>query len=746
MIVKKLLALALACVLVISLTACGEKKDVPELLHPIETANAVYVVTRTNLEMRQTTGGYVMPECVDMKFDFESTVHDVKVEMGSHVNKGDLLFELNSGLEDEIKRLELSIEREQTEYDYDLEQFNKQIKDMKKMISAMGSTYEGRMMRLQMQEIQLQFDWNHSGLAKKIDENRKDLEKKKQQLSDSSVYAPCSGTVVYCSIANDGDYIHEDTTYLTIAKDDSYVLACPYISETDMRSYSRVTAQIGGVEYDAKYRAYTEEELYHLEACGNAFDSYFTAELPETVSVGDYVLFSFWQSTAQPVITVPTTAVVKNGTTYEVTVIQDGRLVTREVSVGGSSLNDTEITEGLEEGEVVYIGKDLARYGVEYETRKAESVEIVEKVFCSGARRYAQKSEPYLNKVPGTIEEFLTDTTYNILVKKGDPIFVVKASINRSAQEQAKQDLRKYEADFALDKEKREEQIEELEKKMKKMSKKDLEYSLAELDLKDMKTALAEAIETYEEKREELEERVRNYEEWDGKSVTVCAESDGVISSISRFKVGDNLNEGDYLFDVYDIDSYCISLDPNDSYTLRYGQKVTLETTTDGETLEFGATIISAPNVRPLDISNTEHNKIYLALDNPDDYSKVGETGIIGFTEYNLSNCMLIDDVLIGHDEKEEDEDSKKTNTQQQQNPGYGFGFGYEQQPTTTTKDLESNIFDSEEHEKQKGKAYVWVYDAEGRAVKRYVRIMRHSDDKYWIVDGLKYGDTIVLH
>ena len=245
---KKILALALACVLIISLTACGEKKEVPELLHPIETANAVYVVKKTDLAMRPTTGGYVMPECMDMKFDFSTTVHDIKVELGSHVNEGDLLFELNSGLEDEIKRLELSIEREQTEYDYDLEQFNKQIKDMKKMISAMGSSYEGRLMRIQMQEIQLQFDKNHAGLAKQIDENRKELEKKKQQLADSSVYAPCSGTVVYMSVANDGDRITEDRTYLTIAKDNTRILACPYISETDMRSYSRVTAQVGGVE------------------------------------------------------------------------------------------------------------------------------------------------------------------------------------------------------------------------------------------------------------------------------------------------------------------------------------------------------------------------------------------------------------------------------------------------------------------------------------------------------------------
>ena len=225
--------------------------------------------------------------------------------------------------------------------------------------------------------------------------------------------------------------------------------------------------------------------------------------------------------------------------------------------------------------------------------------------------------------------------------------------------------------------------------------------------------------------------------------MTIYAEEDGVISSLSRYKAGDKLGEGDYLFDLYDLNSYCICMDkPGDEYMLRYGQKVTFETVAEGESRIFNGTIVSAPNVRPLDAG--DHNKIYVALDNTDDYSRIGETGIIGYTEYVLTNCMLIDELLVGHDEKVAEDDSKKQQ-QNQQNPGGGaFDWFYEEQETTV--EVETKLLDSEEHEKQKGKAYVWVYDDNGCAVKRYVRVMRHLEGQYWIVDGISENDTILYH
>ena len=66
---KRIAILLTLTVLMLSFTGCGEKENVPELLYPVETANAVCVVKKAPLTVVQSTGGYVVPECVDLKFD-----------------------------------------------------------------------------------------------------------------------------------------------------------------------------------------------------------------------------------------------------------------------------------------------------------------------------------------------------------------------------------------------------------------------------------------------------------------------------------------------------------------------------------------------------------------------------------------------------------------------------------------------------------------------------------------------------
>ena len=45
-----------------------------------------------------------------------------------------------------------------------------------------------------------------------------------------------------------------------------------------------------------------------------------------------------------------------------------------------------------------------------------------------------------------------------------------------------------------------------------------------------------------------------------------------------------------------------------------------------------------------------------------------------------------------------------------------------------------------------KSTAYIWVYDANGVVVKRYIRVMRATDGRYWVVDGVADDDTILVH
>jgi len=736
---RRIAILLTAVMLMISLAGCKEKTTAPELLKPIETANAVCVVKKAPLTVVKSTGGYVVPECVDMSFDYETSAYRVAVDLGEHVTQGQLLMELNPGLEDEIKRLEIDIVREQTEYDYDLEQFNKQLRNMRNYANSLGNSYSGRMMRLQIQEMQLSFERSHTELEKKLADARENLQKKQQEAADAKVYAPCDGTVVYQSVYEDGDVIYEDKTFLSIAKDDSRLLACGFISASDYALYTSAQAKIGDDIYDVKYIPYTEDEVYRLDRTGNRYDSYFTAELKDDVATGDYVQFLFTMTTEEPVLSVPTSALTKNGTQYSVMLVREGYMESREVTIGEAGLNDTEILTGLAEGDTVFVAKNLTRYGVEYETATPSKETFVEHIGCTGARKVARISEPYENKVPGAITEIHLNGISNITVKKGDPIFTVKASVSRSDQEQAKVDLRQYTDSYEEARGVLEDKLEELEKRMKRISKSSLEYALAELDRNDCLAEIEELDKTAGEEIEKLTERIENFEAWNEQTVTIVAEKDCVVSSISKYKVGTELREGEILFDMYDLKSFSICLDkPAEDNRLRYGQKITLSSAVDGGEVEFPAHIISAANVRPEDV--TDKNIIYIALDDEDKYSEIGTTGIVYYDEYNIADTLVVDEALVYHDPKPA---SSNETTEPRQTDGGNWG---QSEQDSSYEEVESFTLDSEEHALSKGRAYVWVYDESNCAVKRYVRIMRVDHGKCWIIDGVSDNETIIVH
>ncbi|MBP5462304.1 MAG: hypothetical protein J6Y20_09290 [Lachnospiraceae bacterium] len=745
---KRILAILLTAVLLLSLSGCGKPEpETPELLHPIETANAVCIVSKQYLTSVQCTGGYVVPECVNLSFSYDTSAYQVAVVLGDHVTKGQLLMEFNPELEDTIKRMEIALEREKTEYDYDVEQFNKQIKELKNTAKLLGSSYESKMIKLQIQEMQLNFDRSHAEQAKLIEKDVEELEKKKQELQESKLYSPCDGVVVYQSVYEDGDPIRKDATFLSIAKDDTKQLACSFISRADYDEFTDVKAYIGEKSYDVKYIPYTDEELYKLERTGNEYDTYFTADLDDSVAIGDYVQFVFSKKSKEPVYTVPTAAIVKNGKLDTVMLVRDGFMESREVTVGDSGLNDTEIVSGLSEGDVVYIAKDLARFGAKYETLKPERVVYTEHIGCSGAQKVAREVEPFENIVPGEITEIHIKGIINIVVKEGDPIFTVKANVGRADLEQAKVDLRKYTDTYEEQRELFLDQIEELEKKMKKMKSSSLEYAIAEMDLSDLKEKLQNLDDEANEEITKLNERIQNFTEWDGQEVVIRAKKDCVLSDVSRYRVGTALNEGEILFNTYDLDSYSFQLTSiKQGYRLRYGQKVTVNSMVDGQEHNFDAHVISAPNVRPADASDKA--VVYVVLDNPDQYAEAGATGILYYDEYGVIDSLVIDKKLVYHDEKKETE-TRQTGNQQQggwQGGNFGDWGGWGQPQQEEYKEAESFKFDSEAYEINKGKPYVWVYDAQGCVVKRYICVMRNIDETCWVVDGLREDDTILVH
>ena len=127
---RRIQILAILMVAVMLLTACGKKVEAPELLIPVENPDAVYTAVKQKLKTTYVKEGSVCPEVVDLKFDYDSEVYDVQVQIGDFVKEGDLLFRLDEELEIKLKEAEAELTLRKKNYEVAVKQHNDQIKNM----------------------------------------------------------------------------------------------------------------------------------------------------------------------------------------------------------------------------------------------------------------------------------------------------------------------------------------------------------------------------------------------------------------------------------------------------------------------------------------------------------------------------------------------------------------------------------------------------------------------------------------
>ena len=130
---KRRIKILAALLIAVMLTGCGQKKNVPELLVPVENPDAVFVSKRMPLTTVTMMEGSVCPDVTDVKFDFDSCIYDLKVKVGDYVEEGDVLFYLDKDLEVRMKEAEVELALRKKNYEVAVKQFNDQIKNLKNL-------------------------------------------------------------------------------------------------------------------------------------------------------------------------------------------------------------------------------------------------------------------------------------------------------------------------------------------------------------------------------------------------------------------------------------------------------------------------------------------------------------------------------------------------------------------------------------------------------------------------------------
>ena len=219
--IRKLINIAAATLLCVSLAGCATNEDAPLVMVDSEddvisyslvnaSYNDVVKTVRIDCSYVQTTEQEVSFP-VTGKYVDKVYVHD-----GDKVKKGDILCELSSqSLEEEIERLTYQIQRNELQLSYLDIQENLDIQD--RWLPTLGNPYMNtEAISESVEAIQENYKRRRDLLNDSLEFDRADLSNKQRELRQSRIYASMDGVVYKLLPRLEGSTTKADTVIMTI--------------------------------------------------------------------------------------------------------------------------------------------------------------------------------------------------------------------------------------------------------------------------------------------------------------------------------------------------------------------------------------------------------------------------------------------------------------------------------------------------------------------------------------------------
>lgn len=362
---RKRISLTALILLTSMLAGCMQPAaDAPVLMEPVgvqsDTA-AAYIGDIYDVELFESA---VVPYVEEMYFEVNGSVESVNVYPGMMVEEGDILIELDqTSLVEREEALRKNLEYAQCDNAYadamaeiDIEILELELKELEAnhadetQIALKKNEIEQKKAALRQAQAMREPD---------MEVMRRELEAISEDLNKNILRAPFSGRVVYGMQLVQGSWVTAYDPVIYLADDSKLSLSGEFISESKLDNADRVYARIGAQDYDITQVPIDQNEYITLVLTGGTLTTQFDINGPEEhmdlLEAGQYAAVLVVSGLRSDVLLVPSGAVLRDATGRYVYVDEDGERVRRMVKTGKSTDGLVQITEGLEEGEVVYV-------------------------------------------------------------------------------------------------------------------------------------------------------------------------------------------------------------------------------------------------------------------------------------------------------------------------------------------------------------------------------------------------------
>lgn len=333
---RKGFRLAVIALTAVCFAGCGTKEESARsisLLAPVEAVVDIETALYRDFYTLKTKDAELTPHTEELAFEASGRVSKLYVEIGSEVKAGDLLAEQE---EDGVRTAAANA---LDKYLSEKKAYLDAVKSARKKLAGGLSADEREWYELLLSQAEEMWAMQEPGLWEIWEEAR-------SRVGNSKVYAPYDGVVTAC--VAQGTQLAAGQPVLALADTTrQYVIVGGYLAPSEYKTYDRVYAIINGKETELTY----EEELMQEEG----LRTYYTAKELNGAKFGDFILVCMVSDFREQVLSVPGNAIYKDGSGSYVYLIQEDTRVRRNVTTGRKNNIYTEIVEGLEEGDRIYV-------------------------------------------------------------------------------------------------------------------------------------------------------------------------------------------------------------------------------------------------------------------------------------------------------------------------------------------------------------------------------------------------------
>ena len=358
---KRIMILGLLLFAVI-LSGCGKQQvPAPPLQEPVGVQPDKVAAYIGDIYDVAYFNSAVVPYAEGLSFEIDGAVAEICFYPGMVVEKGDVLAKLDmSGTEQRVRELKAELEHmgKTAEYEDTVAQLDIDLMRLElKQLQQQGTTEQE--IKLKENEIaQKEAALRQTRQLRELDNQAKnsELEKLNRAVENDSLRAPFSGQILSCDVLHVGAQIRAFDPIVFIADNTRLQMCGEYIKPALLRSADTVVAHIGDTQYEIREIPVDEEELTAAALENKTVQTRFDfVALESKVEAGNYAAILVYTDYIRDALLIPRGAVLTDATGNYVYVDDNGDRVRREVNLGKVTDSLAQITEGLREGEVVYV-------------------------------------------------------------------------------------------------------------------------------------------------------------------------------------------------------------------------------------------------------------------------------------------------------------------------------------------------------------------------------------------------------